>query len=125
MIFDTHTHYDDEAFDADREELLNGFERSGTFTLVNVGASMEGSRQSIAFTRKYGNFYATVGLHPDYAEDFTGENRAESCTAFPIRRRWQSSFWIWDFTSESAVHLRLKTHENCRKWYKCAQRTGL
>ena len=41
MIFDTHAHYDDEQFDADRDELLNSMEAGGVRTIVNVGASIE------------------------------------------------------------------------------------
>ena len=41
MIFDTHAHYDDEAFDPDRDELLNSMEAGGVGTIVNVGASIE------------------------------------------------------------------------------------
>ena len=36
-IFDTHAHYDDEAFDADREEVLTGLKKQGIGTVVNVG----------------------------------------------------------------------------------------
>ena len=39
-IFDTHAHYDDEAFDADREEVLAGLKEQGVGTVVNVGASI-------------------------------------------------------------------------------------
>ena len=77
MIFDTHTHYDDEAFDADREELLSGFAASGNYKFVNIGASMEGSRASIALSKQHDFIYASVGLHPDYAADLTEENTEE------------------------------------------------
>ena len=77
MIFDTHTHYDDEAFDADREELLSGFAASGNYKFVNIGASMEGSRASIALSKQQDFIYASVGLHPDYAADLTEENTEE------------------------------------------------
>ena len=40
MIFDTHAHYDDEAFDADREELLASLADNGIGNVVNVAASM-------------------------------------------------------------------------------------
>ncbi len=79
MIFDTHTHYDDEAFDPDREELLNGFLNSGRYMLTNIGASMEGSIQSIAFADRYPNMYAAVGLHPDYAAEW-GDIAAKKLT---------------------------------------------
>ena len=48
MIFDTHAHYDDEAFDEDRDEVLTSLRKRGVGTVVNVGASMEGSRRSVS-----------------------------------------------------------------------------
>ena len=48
MIFDTHAHYDDDAFAEDAESLLDSFAKSGSFRIANIGASMEGSRSSIA-----------------------------------------------------------------------------
>ena len=53
MIFDTHAHYDDEAFDGDREELLSGLAAGGIGTVVNVGADMESTKTTIALTEKY------------------------------------------------------------------------
>ena len=47
MIFDTHAHYDDEAFDGDREELLSGLAAGGIGTVVNVGADMESTKTTI------------------------------------------------------------------------------
>ena len=47
-IIDTHAHYDDEAFEEDRDELLKSFEDKGIKRVVNIGASMESSRNSIA-----------------------------------------------------------------------------
>ena len=42
MIFDTHAHYDDEAFDEDRDELLKSMQSGGIGRIVNVGASLRG-----------------------------------------------------------------------------------
>ena len=39
MIFDTHAHYDDEAFDEDREQLLATFKENGIGAVTNVAAS--------------------------------------------------------------------------------------
>ena len=47
MIFDTHAHYDDDAFDEDREELLAGMNAAGVEYIVNVGASMASSKRSV------------------------------------------------------------------------------
>ena len=41
MIFDTHAHYDDEAFDRDREELLDSMKEQGVGRIVNACASIE------------------------------------------------------------------------------------
>lgn len=64
-IFDTHAHYDDEAFDKDRDELLTGLLAGNIGTIVNVGASMDGCRASVELASKYEHIYAAVGIHPD------------------------------------------------------------
>ena len=48
-IIDTHAHYDDEAFEEDRDELLKSFEAKGIKRVVNIGASMESSRNILLF----------------------------------------------------------------------------
>jgi len=65
MIFDTHAHYDDKAFDEDREELLGSLREQGIEYVVNVGASLRGARESVALSSRYGSVYAAVGIHPD------------------------------------------------------------
>ena len=68
-IFDSHAHYDDEAFDPDREALIASLPKKGVSEVLNVGASFEGSLRSIEFAEKYDFFYAAVGIHPEYAAD--------------------------------------------------------
>lgn len=43
-IFDTHAHYDDEAFDEDRESLIGSLRENGIGNVCNIGASMESCR---------------------------------------------------------------------------------
>lgn len=64
-IIDTHAHYDDHRFDADREEILRILPESGIETVVNMGADMEGSENSAALSQKYPYIYAGIGIHPD------------------------------------------------------------
>ena len=71
MIFDTHAHYDDDWFDEDREALLRGLSSRGVGTVVNVGASMRGSRESVALAKEWPFVYAAVGVHPDHAPAMT------------------------------------------------------
>lgn len=65
MIFDTHAHYDDEAFDEDREELLGSMAEHGIGRIVNVGASLEGVQATYDLMQKYDFIYGALGVHPD------------------------------------------------------------
>ena len=64
-IFDTHAHYDDEAFDDDREELLEKLQEAGVKQIVNIGCSMENSRENVGFVKQFDFMYGTVGVHPN------------------------------------------------------------
>jgi len=69
MIFETHAHYDDEAFDIDRDELLKSIQDSDIEYVVNVGASIESCKATLELTRNYKKFYGAIGVHPsDTAE---------------------------------------------------------
>ena len=68
-IFDSHAHYDDEAFDSDREELLNRLPSLGVCGVVNCGASLAGSRASVDLARRWPYVYAAVGLHPEHVKE--------------------------------------------------------
>lgn len=74
MIFETHAHYDDEAFNEDRSELLESFKGAGISHVVNIGASLESSRASLELSKKYPFFYAALGVHPSDAGELTAEN---------------------------------------------------
>ena len=69
MLFDTHAHMDDRAFDDDRGELLSGLPEAGIGLLMNPGCSLDSSRAACALTRKYDYIYAAVGSHPDAAAE--------------------------------------------------------
>ena len=69
MLFDTHAHMDDRAFDEDREELLAGFAQKGVALVMNPGCSLESSRNAVALAEKYSFVYAAVGSHPDVADE--------------------------------------------------------
>lgn len=73
-IIDTHAHYDDEAFNEDRDELLNNVEDTGIKRVVNIGASMESSRVSLLLAHKYKFVYVAVGVHPSSSEEIDSES---------------------------------------------------
>ena len=69
MLFDTHAHMDDRAFDADREELIRSFPEKGLALVMNPGCSLESSRNAVRLAREYDYIYAAVGSHPDVADE--------------------------------------------------------
>ena len=69
MLFDTHAHMDDRAFDTDREELLSGLPNQGLALVMNPGCSLESSRNVDLLTRQYDFLYGAVGSHPDVADE--------------------------------------------------------
>ena len=69
MLFDTHAHMDDRAFDADREELLTTLPQQGITLLMNPGCSLESSKNASLLSQKYDYIYAAVGSHPDVADE--------------------------------------------------------
>ena len=81
MYFDTHAHYDDEWFDADREELIASLPDAGVSMVVNVGCDEKSSLASIEFAHKYDFIYAAVGWHPHEAKEWN-DGSAE------LLRRW-------------------------------------
>ena len=64
MIFDSHAHYDDRAFDEDRERILEKLPAAGVGYVINVGSSTKTSVSSIALAHTYDYIYAAVGVHP-------------------------------------------------------------
>ena len=69
MLFDTHAHMDDRAFDTDREDLLRALPTQGIALLMNPGCSLESSRNVDKLTRQYDYIYGAVGSHPDVADE--------------------------------------------------------
>ena len=69
MLFDTHAHMDDTAFDVDREELLASLPEKGVGLVMNPGCSLASSRNVAELTKKYGYIYGAVGSHPDVADE--------------------------------------------------------
>ena len=65
MIIDTHAHYDDEQFDADREELLGSMEEGGIGLIVNAGSTVTSWDKIVELTEQYPFVYGAVGVHPD------------------------------------------------------------
>lgn len=64
MIFDTHAHYDDKAFDEDRVQLLENMAAQGIGRIVNIGSSLESCRTTIELMERFPFVYGALGVHP-------------------------------------------------------------
>ena len=123
MIFETHAHYDDEAFDKDREKLLETMHTQGIEKIINVGASLKGVRDTVALTEKYPFVYGAVGIHPDEVGNLTEEDMKELrsyCDREKIAAIGEIGLdYYWD----------KENHETQKKWFvrqmDLAKETGL
>ena len=68
MIFDTHAHYNDDAFDADRDALLSALPGKGVTLVVCPGCDLESSQQCVDLAERYDYLYAAAGFHPENLE---------------------------------------------------------
>ena len=73
MLFDTHAHMDDRAFDTDRQQLLADLPAQQIQLLMNPGCSLESSRNAVKLANMYDYIYAAVGSHPDVADEVNEE----------------------------------------------------
>ncbi len=77
MLFDTHAHMDDEAFNTDREALLASLPAQGLALVMNPGCSLASSRNASLLAEKYDYIYAAAGSHPDVADEVNEDVLAE------------------------------------------------
>lgn len=77
MYFDTHAHYDDERFDADRDAVLRAAYESGVGLIMNNASDYESCVASLALAETYPFVYASVGWHPHEARFFTEESEKQ------------------------------------------------
>lgn len=76
-IIDSHAHYDDRAFDEDRDVLIPRLFAGDVCKIINVGCSVKGSESSMALADKYNNIWFSAGLHPDAADEVDNLARIE------------------------------------------------
>lgn len=74
MILDTHTHYDDEAFNEDRDQLLPALITNGIEKVINIGATLKSTQNTVELMEKYPFVYGAVGVHPEGVAEMTDES---------------------------------------------------
>lgn len=73
MIFETHAHYNDEQFSADRNDLISSLPDAGIKKIINVGASIESTKSSLDLAKSYEYVFAAAGVHPGGIKDLDEE----------------------------------------------------
>lgn len=68
MIFDSHAHLNDSAFDGERDELIASLSLSGVEGFCEIAYDMDSSYKAIELADKYENVYAAIGIHPENAD---------------------------------------------------------
>lgn len=69
VIFDTHAHYDDEAFEIDREEVLNSLKNNNVCGIINAGTDIKSSEKVLELAKKWDFIYPALGIHPENLDD--------------------------------------------------------
>lgn len=64
MIFETHAHYNDEAFREDREEIFAQFPEKGIGRVVNIASDLESIDECLELAHRYPFMYCALGIHP-------------------------------------------------------------
>ena len=115
LIFDTHAHYDDEAFDTDREMLLASMPEHGVGLILDPGCDLESSRRAVELARTYPHVYSAVGWHPENCAPYTEDSLDARCA---ISSRWRRS---WTSPSSCTTARRTPTVlPSCRNFPLCA-----
>jgi TatD DNase family protein len=74
LLFDTHCHLDEPAFDGDRDDVLTRARAEGVVGMLAIGTTAASSRAVVELTRHHGDIYAAVGIQPNYvAEEKAGD----------------------------------------------------
>lgn len=73
-IFESHAHYEDEAFDEDRDVLLKSLPENGIKYVVDVGSSIDTCHKIIELIPKWDYMYGALGIHPEEIRTVTNED---------------------------------------------------
>lgn len=110
-IFDSHAHYDDEAFDKDREEVLSALRERGITRVVNIGASLDSCNKTRKLAEEYDFIYVALGIHPSEVEELNEESFAwlrEQC-------RWDKCVAVGEIGLD--YHWSTPEPELQKKWF--------
>jgi TatD DNase family protein len=72
-FIDTHCHLEMDAFDPDRQAVIQRAKDVGIEAIITIGSDLKGNLGGLELSRKYDFIYCSAGYHPHDAKDFTEE----------------------------------------------------
>ena len=114
MIFETHAHYDDDRFLEDQDETIKRVYESGVNPIINVGASIDSTKTTMALAEKYDFIYATVGVHPSDIADLN----EESFEWLKEQAKWEKTVAIGEIGLDYYWDKEADVQEQQRYWFR-------
>ncbi|MBR2320472.1 MAG: TatD family hydrolase [Clostridia bacterium] len=71
LIFDSHAHYDADAFDEDREAVLSALPAQGVCAVIQCATDPDSIQKSLAMAEKHPYIRVAVGIHPEFVSSAT------------------------------------------------------
>ena len=125
MIFETHAHYDDDRFDEDRDVLIQSLPEAGIGVVINSGASVDSTRDTVLLAKKYPHVYAAVGVHPSEI----GEMDEVFLEWMKEQTNWEKTVAIGEIGLDYYWDKEPEVQERQRYWFgrqiELAKETGL
>ncbi|MGO9613585.1 MAG: YchF/TatD family DNA exonuclease [Dissulfurispiraceae bacterium] len=106
-MIDTHCHLEMEAFDNDRHEVIKRARAAGLEAIITIGSDIEGCKRAVELSMNYDFIYASVGIHPHDAKDFTEETFDQIASLARTRRERKSDAVNFDLHSGSTHNASL------------------
>ena len=70
MIFDSHAHYIDDAFNEDRKEVIENLKKENVGAVLNCACTLEEMIETVELSKEYDFIYSAIGVHPSSADTF-------------------------------------------------------
>ena len=132
FMIDTHCHLDMTQFDTDREEVIRRAREAGFEALITVGSDLQGTLRGMQLAETHDFIYASVGIHPHDASDFT-EDIYEDLRKWSTRQKVVAIGetgldYYYDHSPRETQkevfrrHLHLAAEVDCRSSYTAGRR---
>lgn len=73
-MIDTHAHL---LCYQEKEDIIDSMKDDGLEFIVNIGTTVQDSKEGVELAEKFDNVYTTVGIYPEFANDITEEDLVE------------------------------------------------